>query len=164
LLAVVAAAAGGWWYARESPPHQGPLLLIAVDELSLVGGNLALDFANTQSGPPGGEPDVESLSSYEDFVAWAVRVGAVDLKASELARDACYLASGKPVVAQDTGFSNILPTGEGLFAFTTADQAVAAIDEINSDYARHCAAARAIAEEFFEARGVAARLLEAAGL
>ena len=79
-------------------------------------------------------------------------------------RDACYLASGKPVVAQDTGFSNILPTGEGLFAFTTADQAIAAIDEINSDYARHCAAARAIAEEFFEAGGVAARLLEAAGL
>ena len=51
---------------------------IAVDELPIVGGNLALDFANTQSGPPGGEPDVESLSSYEDLVAWAVRVGAVD--------------------------------------------------------------------------------------
>jgi hypothetical protein len=79
-------------------------------------------------------------------------------------RDACYLASGKPVVAQDTGFSNILPTGEGLFAFTTADQALAAIDEINSDYSRHCAAARALAEEFFEARGVASRLLEAAGI
>jgi hypothetical protein len=79
-------------------------------------------------------------------------------------RDACYLASGKPVVAQDTGFSNILPTGEGLFAFTTADQALAAIDEINSDYAGHCAAARALAEEFFEAGGVASRLLEAVGL
>ena len=56
---------------------------IAVAELPLVGGNLALDFANTQSGPPGGEPDVESLSSYEDFVAWALRVGAVDPPAAD---------------------------------------------------------------------------------
>ena len=50
---------------------------IAVDELPIVGGHVALDFANTQSGPPGGEPDVESLTSYEDLVAWALRVGVV---------------------------------------------------------------------------------------
>ena len=50
---------------------------IAVDELAIVGGNLALNFANTQSGPLGGEPDVESLAGYEDFVAWALRVGEV---------------------------------------------------------------------------------------
>jgi predicted RNA-binding Zn ribbon-like protein len=50
---------------------------IAVDELPIVGGNLALNFANTQSGPPGGQADVESLASYEDLVAWAVRVGEV---------------------------------------------------------------------------------------
>ena len=50
---------------------------IAVDELRIVAGNLALDFANTQSGPPGGEPDVESLAGYEDLVAWALRVGEV---------------------------------------------------------------------------------------
>lgn len=74
-------------------------------------------------------------------------------------RDACYLASGKPVVAQDTGFSNILPTGEGLFAVSDVDEAAAAIELINRDYARHCAAARQIAEEFFEARAVAQRLL-----
>ncbi|HLC20852.1 MAG TPA: hypothetical protein VJM10_01930, partial [Candidatus Methylomirabilis sp.] len=79
-------------------------------------------------------------------------------------RDACYLACGKPVVAQDTGFSHILPTGEGLFAFTTMDEALAAIDAINSDYRRHCEAARAIAEEYFEARMVAARLLADIGL
>jgi hypothetical protein len=79
-------------------------------------------------------------------------------------RDACYLASGKPVVAQDTGFGNILPTGEGLFAFATPDQALAAIDTINSDYRRHCLAARALAEEYFEAGKVAARLLSDLGL
>jgi hypothetical protein len=79
-------------------------------------------------------------------------------------RDACYLASGKPVVAQDTGFGNFLPTGEGLFAVNDVDGAVAAIDAINSDYERHCRTARAIAEEFFDAPAVAARLLEDVGL
>jgi hypothetical protein len=68
------------------------------------------------------------------------------------------------VVAQDTGFSNVLPTGEGLFAFTTMDDALAAVEIINSDYRRHCEAARAIAEEYFEARLVAARLLADIGL
>ena len=79
-------------------------------------------------------------------------------------RDACYLASGKPVVAQDTGFSRILPTGRGLFAFTTMDEAIAAVEEINRDYRRHCEAARAIAEQHFEASRVATRLLADLGL
>ena len=79
-------------------------------------------------------------------------------------RDACYLACGKPVVAQDTGFGNILPTGEGLFSFTTTDEGLAAIDQINGDYRRHCLAARAIAEEYFEAGKVAARLLTYLGM
>jgi len=78
-------------------------------------------------------------------------------------RDACYLASGKPVVAQDTGFGNVLPTGDGLFAFTTMEQALTAIEEINSDYRRHCEKARLIAEEYFAAPKVAARLLEDLG-
>ncbi len=78
-------------------------------------------------------------------------------------RDACYLASGKPVVAQDTGFGRLLPTGEGLFAFRNADEALAAVEAINSDYPRHCRAARAIAEEYFEARAVAGRLLRDIG-
>jgi hypothetical protein len=79
-------------------------------------------------------------------------------------RAVCYLASGKPVVTQDTGFSNVLPTGEGLFAVEDAEQAAAAIEEINGDYRRHCDAARAIAVEHFEAGGVASRLLGSLGL
>jgi hypothetical protein len=75
-------------------------------------------------------------------------------------REACYLASGKPVITQDTGFGAVLPTGEGLFAVNTVDDAHTAIDAINGDYARHCAAARAIAEEFFDATKVAKRLLD----
>jgi hypothetical protein len=79
-------------------------------------------------------------------------------------RDICYLASGKPVVAQDTGFGNILPTGRGLFAVKTPGEAVAAIETINRDYRAHCDAARAIAAEYFDARTVAARLLDTIGL
>jgi hypothetical protein len=79
-------------------------------------------------------------------------------------RDACYLASGKPVVAQDTGFGCVLPTGEGLFAVADAEEAAAAVEAINSDYELHCRAARAIAEEYFDAPTVAARMLEDAGL
>lgn len=76
-------------------------------------------------------------------------------------RSACYLASGRPVLAQDTGFGDFLPTGEGLFAFRTVDDVLAAIDEVNGDYPRHARAARAIAEEHFDSDRVLARLLEA---
>jgi glycosyltransferase involved in cell wall biosynthesis len=79
-------------------------------------------------------------------------------------RDACYLACGKPVVTQDTGFGCALPTGEGLFAVKTVEEAASAIDAINGDYRRHCARARAIAEDFLEAGKVGARLLADVGL
>lgn len=78
-------------------------------------------------------------------------------------RDVCYLASGKPVVTQDTGFSNVLPTGAGLFGFTTTEQALAAIEAINADYEPHCRAARQIAEEYFSAPKVGAALLKEVG-
>jgi hypothetical protein len=79
-------------------------------------------------------------------------------------RDACYLASGKPVVAQDTGFGAVIPTGEGLFAVTTVDEAAAAVEAINAGYERHCHAARELAEEYFEAGAVARRFLGDVGL
>jgi len=78
-------------------------------------------------------------------------------------RSVCYLASGRPVIAQETGFSRFLPTGEGLFAFTTEDQALFAIEELRGDYKRHAAAARAIAEEHFDSDRVLTRLLERVG-
>lgn len=79
-------------------------------------------------------------------------------------RAVCYLGSGKPVVAQDTGFATVIPTGEGLFAFNTMEEALQAIHTINADYPRHCKAARVIAEEHFEASKVAARLLKDVGM
>jgi hypothetical protein len=79
-------------------------------------------------------------------------------------RSACYLAAGRPVITQDTGFGTVLPTGEGLFAFNTMDDILAAFEEIEGDYARHSRAARRIAEEYFGADTVLARLLEDLGL
>jgi hypothetical protein len=75
-------------------------------------------------------------------------------------RSACYLASGRPVVAQRTGFERFLPTGEGLFVFDDAPGAAAATEEIARDYARHARAARAIAERHFDSARVLPRLLD----
>jgi hypothetical protein len=69
-------------------------------------------------------------------------------------RSATYLASGKPVVLQDTGYSQWLPVGEGLVAFNTVEEAAAALETVNGDYRRHCRAARAIAIEYFDSRKV----------
>ena len=74
-------------------------------------------------------------------------------------RSACYLASGRPVIAQETGFSAHLPTGEGLFAFETAEDVLAAIDALRSGYERHRRAARALAEEHLDSDAVLTRLL-----
>ena len=63
------------------------------------------------------------------------------------------------MVVQDTGFSEDLPCGEGLLAFSTADEAVAALEAIRRDYPRHAAAARRIAEQHFDVRRIVARVL-----
>jgi hypothetical protein len=77
-------------------------------------------------------------------------------------RSAHYLASGKPVLAQATGFEAHFPTGLGLLTFSDMDEAVAGVEEINRNYSRHCRAAREIAAEFLDYRKVVPPLLEAA--
>jgi len=79
-------------------------------------------------------------------------------------RTACYLAASRPVITQDTGFGQHLPTGRGLFAFRTIDDVLAAIDAIEADYPGHCRAAGEIAAEYFAAEKVLASLMERAGL
>ena len=71
-----------------------------------------------------------------------------------------YLASGRPVLVQDTGFGRNYPVGEGLLAFRTMDEAVAGAERIARDHAEHCRAAREIAEAFFDSDRVLGRLLE----
>ena len=65
-------------------------------------------------------------------------------------RTAAYLASGRPALVQDTGFTRTLPTGEGLVSFTTLDEAVAGTREILGAYDRHSLAARRLAETYFD--------------
>jgi GT2 family glycosyltransferase len=79
-------------------------------------------------------------------------------------RSATYLAAGRPVITQDTGFGVALPTGAGLLAFATADEARAALDEVDRDYERHARAAGELAREHFDAERVLAALLTEVGL
>ncbi|MGY1688883.1 glycosyltransferase family 2 protein [Geodermatophilus sp. SYSU D01105] len=74
-------------------------------------------------------------------------------------RSATYLAAGRPVITQETGFSNVLPTGEGLLPFTTLDEAVAAVTDVVGDYDRHARAAVEVARECFDSDVVLGRLL-----
>jgi hypothetical protein len=76
-------------------------------------------------------------------------------------RSACYLATGRPVVTQASGFEQWLPAGEGLFAFENVEQAAQALETIRSDPTRHMQAARLIAEEHFDSRRVLGELLSA---
>ena len=77
-------------------------------------------------------------------------------------RSAAYMASGRPVVTQETGFSRWLPTSEGLFSFSTHEEALAALSEVERRYDLHCRAARDLAAEHFDARKVLPRLIELA--
>jgi len=79
-------------------------------------------------------------------------------------RAAVFLACGRPVVMQDTGWAEHLPCGEGLFAVRSVEEAAAAIDEVERDYARHSRRAREIAEEHFDAAKVFGRFLDELGI
>jgi hypothetical protein len=78
-------------------------------------------------------------------------------------RSVRYLASGRPVLVQDTGFGRRLPTGDGLVAFRTLDDAAAGADRILTDYGRHARAARDVAAEFFDSDKVLTSFLDEVG-
>jgi hypothetical protein len=79
-------------------------------------------------------------------------------------RTACYLAAGRPVITQETGFSKFLPTGRGLFGFRTMEDVLAAVDAIEADHEGHCRAAREVAAEYFDATKVVGGLMRRAAL
>jgi hypothetical protein len=79
-------------------------------------------------------------------------------------RSICYLASGRPVLAQDTGIADFLPTGTGLLTFSTVDEAASGVERIFNDYDLHARAARAVAEECFDSDKVLRRLLDKLGV
>lgn len=79
-------------------------------------------------------------------------------------RSVCYLAAGRPVITQETGFSKFLPCGEGLFPFLTEREASEAIAEILNDYARHSLGALNVAKRYFDAKDVVRRMMSTIGL
>lgn len=79
-------------------------------------------------------------------------------------RSICYLASGRPVIVQDTGLEGLYPTREGLVAFRNLEEACAAVEEVSKDRQRHAAAARRVAEECFDSDRVLGRLLDQLGV
>jgi len=79
-------------------------------------------------------------------------------------RTCCYLAAGRPVITQETGFSKFLPSGRGLFGFKTMEDVLGAVDAIDSDYPGHCRAAAEIAREYFATEKVVGSLMQRAGL
>jgi len=79
-------------------------------------------------------------------------------------RSVCYMAAGRPVVVQDTGFSRFIPTGNGVLAFTTLAEAVECVKRVETAYAKHSAAAREIADSFFNTKTVLKDLLRKAGV
>lgn len=114
------------------------------------------------------EPDVHlpDYATYHDFLAnskaeWSIaKNGYVKSRSGWFScRSACYLALGKPVVVQDTGWSDYLPSGEGAIAFSDMEGAAAAIAKVAGDYERHSRAALAMAEKYFDGRKVCADLI-----
>jgi hypothetical protein len=108
-------------------------------------------------------PDLETYRQYIEAskAEWSVaKHGYVQGQSGWFScRSACYLAAGRPVVVQDTGFRTVLPVGEGILPFRTMEEAVAAIREVEAHYTRHTKAARAIAEEYFDAGKVLTQLI-----
>jgi len=109
------------------------------------------------------------LHSYREFIRFSraelsvAKSGYVKAESGWMSdRTACYLASGKPAVVQSTGVEEHLPTGRGLLAFSTLDEALAAIEAVEGDYLNHCRAARRLAEEHFNSDLVLGSMLERA--
>ena len=109
------------------------------------------------------------LESYRDYIQhslaeWSVaKNGYVKGESGWFScRSACYLASARPVVVQDTGFSSLIEGNTGVVAFSTPEEALTGIESVRSDYQKHCDAARAIAEARFDSAHVLQQLLETA--
>lgn len=107
-----------------------------------------------------------TIESYLDYIAASRGEFSVAVNLSVKARTGVitdraitYLAAGKPVILQETGFSEILPTGEGLLAFRDEAEAAAAVETVNRDYEKHCRAARRLAEDWFDSDKVLGDLL-----
>jgi hypothetical protein len=120
-----------------------------------------------------GIADVDAISrdpwAYQEFIQQSkaefgiVKAGYVETRSGWFSeRSAAYLASGRPVLHQDTGFPDWLPDGEGAFAFRSPEDVIDAVSRIDTDYDAHCRAARELAVEYFSTDRVLPPLIDAA--
>ena len=150
----------------DLPRRAGSVLELAVRSIP------ALDFEKLRSGGwalVDGRESSRDLEAYQAYIQnskaeFSVAKHAYVITRSGWSSDrsAVYLASGRPVVLQETGFSDWLPTGLGVLAFNNPDEAVAAIEDVNTRYELHCRAAREIAAEYFDFRKVLPAMIEKA--
>ena len=129
----------------------------AADRAALLAAGWSLVDPRVVAGTPGAYRDYVAASRAELMIAKHLYVATRAGWFSD--RSSCYLASGRPVVAQDTGFAAVLPCGEGLLAFDTPASAAAAIDDLGARYGEHCEAARSLAESRLSTDVVLPRLL-----
>ena len=107
------------------------------------------------------------MDAYRDYIScskaeWSVAKGgyAISKPGWFSCRSACYLAAGRPVIVQDTGFSQVLPEGEGILGFNTLNEAQEKIEEVEAHYTLHAKRAREIADEYFDASKVLQQLID----
>jgi hypothetical protein len=150
-------------------PHKsGEVLELALD---IPVGDADIDLLHAHGWQVTSPEEVESVSGYRDWVtgslgefscAKGVYVGTRSGWFSD--RSAAYLAAGRPVIVQETGFSDIIPTGEGLFAFRSIEEAVDAIRRVRREYGHHSIIARKLAESYFDSQVVLSELLRQASI
>ncbi|MBI4870259.1 MAG: hypothetical protein HY814_01685 [Candidatus Riflebacteria bacterium] len=154
------------WLPRGSArPFELALALHPADEKDramLAGNGWSLVEPKLVARDPWAYRDFIQASHAEILIAKGIYVQTRSGWVSE--RSLCYLASGKPVVAQDTGLAGLYPTGAGLLTFTTPEEASCAIEAVEKDYARHCRAARELAVEHSDSDKVLGRLLAKLGV
>lgn len=124
------------------------------------------DLINTKWNVIGSKEASSTHTSYQDFIYRSkgeisiAKETYVKAKTGWFScRSACYLASGRPVITQDTGWSEYYPTGSGLFPFSNEQEALNAIDCVRSNWKENSSNARAIAEEYFSHERVLTALL-----
>jgi hypothetical protein len=150
-------------YFKNLPGHVRETLEIALggqsaprDELKAQGWQIADPLQVTRD--PWSYQDYISASKAEFSVA---KHGYVSSRCGWFSeRSACYLATGRPVVVQETGFSKQLPIGHGLLAFGDLESAAAAVEEVSAHYNEHCRAAREVCEAHFDSRKVLPSLID----
>jgi len=132
------------------------------DFAALLSHGWLISDPKTAAGSPAAFRQYVQNSSAEFSVAQGIYVETNSGWFSD--RTVGYLASGRPALVQDTGFSRNYPVGEGLLAFTTIEQAAEGTDRIVREYQKHCQAARRLAEEHFDSSKVIRRLAQEIGL